>query len=90
MTNCRPIHSMQNQQLCQEINTGTNCIQIMNNIPPIRIPPKIKSKRPISIDVIPFRLKQKSNLNNKYQRKREYSIKKEYFRDEDNYLYQLR
>ena len=90
MTNCRPIHSMQNQQLCQEINTAANCIQIMNNIPPIEIPPKIKLNQPISIDIIPFSLNKKRKLNNKYPKDRGLRIKKKYFSDDDNYLYQLR
>ena len=72
------------EEFCRKIDNKVECLDIINNIPPLNKLPRIHSSLPIKIKVIPykkrytsFREKQSNSTNN-------YSI------GGDNYLYELR
>ena len=69
---------------CKNIRNDNDCLRIINNIPPINTLPRIESSRPIPIEVIPYRKK----VTSFRQRNRE--GRKNFIRNEDSYLYELR
>ncbi len=69
---------------CKNIRNDNDCLRIINNIPPINSLPRLESSGPIPIEVIPYRKK----VTSFRQRNRE--GRKNFIRNEDSYLYELR
>ncbi len=69
---------------CENIRYDRNCLEIINNLPPINRLPKLNSSGPIPIEVIPYRKKYTSVKQKKLDRRNKFT------RNEDSYLYELR
>tara|TARA_Y100001968_G_C19342782_1_gene710432 strand:+ start:652 stop:957 length:306 start_codon:yes stop_codon:yes gene_type:complete len=73
------------KEICGTINKDSNCIEIINNLPPINISPN--SNIPIPIKVIPY---SKNNIQRNYRERKRTKNKRritEGLRDDDSYLY---